>query len=57
MIQFIIIDIYMKSFSERKKLQEALNKLIDFELPIKIPTQRLILNKKNQLEIEKKEIK
>ena len=49
----------MKSLSEKeKKLQEALNKLIDFEFTNKDNNSKIdFLNeKKNQLEIEKKEL-
>ena len=49
----------MKSLSEKeKKLQEALNKLIDFEFTNKDANPKIdFLNeKKNQLEIEKKDL-
>ena len=59
MNQFIIIDIYMKSISEKeKKLLETLDKLknIDIIKPDKIIELENLANQKNQLEIEKKEI-
>ena len=50
----------MKTISEKeKKLQEALNKLIDFEFTNKDANPKIdFLNeKKNQLEIEKKRLR
>ena len=59
MIQFINIDIYMKSISEKeKKLEETLEKLKNLEIPNsnKIIELEKLENQKNQLEIEKKQI-
>ena len=57
MIQFINIDIYMNSISEKeKKLFQTLGKLKNLEniKPDKILELENLKNQKNQLEIEKK---
>ena len=59
MNQFINIDIYMNSISEKeKKLLETLDKLINLETikPHKISELENLASQKNQLEIEKKKL-